>query len=150
MSMNAEALETVIADRIRGLSIPARPFSQPPASDVPADSPGEIVVKYAGTNYSAREVSGVQRVRCQMFRLIATGAELGGENGVYAWLDRVRVELEGRVFPDAGGPLELEAEVCMGGCDGGWVFEQKWNLNSKLNYEKEDDYADRPLSVGNP
>lgn len=144
--MNAEELESALADKITALGIVANPYPQNPANYVPSAFPGEVLIRYVGSYYAADDVSGVQKERRQTVEIVAVSTELRGESGIYAWLDRIREELEGFVLLKAGGPLELEAEEFMDEYNGTWQFGQRWNINSKQQYEQQDDYADRPLS----
>lgn len=145
--MNAQALETALVEKITHLGIPAKPYPQHPANYIPAAYPGEVLIRYVGSYFSPRDVSGVRKDRKQTVEIIAVSTELRGETGIYAWLDTIREELEGFVLPGAGGTLELEAEEFMDEQNGTWQFGQRWNMNSKQEYEQPDDYADRPLSA---
>ncbi len=145
--MNAEALETALVDVIGALGITAKPYPQNPANYIPSAYPGEVLVRYVGTYFSPLDISGVRRDRRQTLEIVAVSTELRGSDGIYNWLDQIREELEGFTLPEAGGALELEAEEFMDENAGTWQYGQRWNINSKLNYEQQDDYANRPLSA---
>lgn len=146
--MDAEALEMAVVEKVRELAIPAEAYPQNPSGYVPSEYPGIVLVRYVGTKYAASDISGVRKLRQQVVELVAVSTVLRGENGVYAWLDRIRRQLEGLTLINAGGPLELEAEEFMDEYNGTWQFGQRWNIYSKEEYEQQDDYADRPLSAG--
>lgn len=146
--MDAEALESAVVEKVRELSIPAEAYPQNPSGYVPSEYPGVVLVRYVGTKYTASDISGVRKLRQQVVELVAVSTVLRGENGVYAWLDRIRRQLEGLTLINAGGSLELEAEEFVDEYNGTWQFGQRWNLYSKEEYEQQDDYADRPLSAG--
>lgn len=147
--MNIEALETAITDKITSLGISARPHPGSPGNYKPSGPSGEVLVRYAGARHSPLSASG-QRKECrQMIKLVFVASELRGPEGLYALMDRVREELEGFMLPGAAGPLEIEAEDFTDEYNDTWQFYQRWNINSKQEYEQQDDYADRPLSTGN-
>lgn len=145
--MDAEALEAALAAKIGTLQIPCGIYPQLTADYVPSSWPGEVLVRYVGCRYSARDVSGLQKDRQQTVELVAVSTELRGTDGIYTWLDLIRNTLEGYTFPEAGGPLELEEEGFLDEYNGTWQFYQRWNLSSKISYHEQDDYADRPLSA---
>lgn len=147
--MNTEALETAITEIINALGIPARPWPQYPANYTPEDNRNEVLVRYVGTRYTPMDVSGCQKDRRQMVKLVVVGPGLRGSGGIYSLLDQLREKLEGFTFPNAGGTFEMEAEDFIDEYNSTWQFCQRWNLNSKQEYEQQDDYADRPISAGN-
>lgn len=144
--MNAEELETAIIDKIEALGIAAKTYPQNPGNYIPSVFPVEVLVRYVGSYYSSSDITGTQKERRQKVEIVAVGTELRGKDGIYDWLDRIRIELEGLVLMNAGGPLELEAEELMEEHNGTWQFGQRWNINSKIKYDEQDDYADRPFS----
>lgn len=147
--MNTEALEKAIVEQIQGLGIPAEAYLQNPDGYMPSVDPGVVLVRYVGTKYATADIGGVRKRRLQMIELVVVSKVLRGENGIYAWLDVIRRQLEGLVMMGAGGPLELEAEEFINQYGETWQFRQRWNLYSKIEYEQQDDYADRSLSIGN-
>lgn len=146
--MNAEQLETAIVEQIAALGIPAQSYPAQPADYIPAAYPGEALVRYTGTKYVPEDISGVRKERTQVIEIVVASQELRGETGAYSWLDRIRMQLEGLMMIGAGGPLELEAEEFLDEYNGTWQFGQRWNLKSNYEYDKQDDYASRPLSDG--
>lgn len=143
--MNSEALETAVVEKINRLGMTAKPYPQNPSNYIPSAWPGEILVRYVGSYFAPSDVSGVRKERRQTIEIVVVSTELRGENGTYAWLDRMREELEGFVMLGAGGALELEAEEFLDEQNGTWQFGQRWNINSKQDYEQQDDYYARPL-----
>lgn len=147
--MNTEALEKAIVEQIQGLGIPAEAYLQNPDGYMPSVDPGVVLVRYVGTKYTTADIGGVRKRRLQMIELVVVSKVLRGENGIYTWLDVICRQLEGLVMMGAGGPLELESEEFINQCGETWQFRQRWNLYSKIEYEQQDDYADRSLSIGN-
>lgn len=145
--MDAEALEAAVVEQIRELDIPAEAYPQNPSGYVPSEYPGVVLVRYVGTKYTALDISGVRKIRQQVVELVAVSTVLRGADGIYAWLDQIRRQLEGLTMMNAGGALKLEAEEFMEEYNGTWQFRQRWNLYSKEEYEEQNDYADRPLSA---
>lgn len=145
--MTAQELETALVEEITALGMVAKPFPEKPESYVPNAWPGEILVRYEGTVFEKRDLSGVQTERVQSVEIVAVGQMLRGKDGIYERLECIRQHLEGYTLPGTCGHLELEKEEFMDEYNGTWQFGQKWRLKSKLAYEQQDDYADRPLGT---
>lgn len=143
--MNAEALETAIVALIGGMDIPAQAYPKDIKSYVPAAWPGEMLVRYVGTQYTPGDVAGVRKNRTQVIEIIGVSKELRGEQGLYTWMDRIREQLEGFVMLGAGGPLEMDTEEFADEYNGTWQFGQHWLIKSNYEYGQIDDYTDRPL-----
>lgn len=146
--MDAEALEVAVVGQIAALGIPVQPYPQQPGNYSPAAYPGEVLVRYTGTQYSAPDLSGIRMQRIQVLEIVVVSQELRGESGSYAWLDRIRLKLERLCIPGTAGVLELESEEFMDEYNGTWQFGQRWNLKSNYIYGQQDDYADAPLYPG--
>lgn len=145
--MTAEELESALIDEIETLNMVVNPFPEDPTNYVPNAFPGEILVRYQGTEITDRDVSGVQGERVQRVEIVAVGQVLRGEDGIYNRLERIRKRLDGFTLPGAGGHLELIKEEFLDEYNGTWQFGQNWRLKSIVTNEQQDDYYDLPLGT---
>ena len=145
--MTAEELESELVNEIGALGMVVNPFPENPDNYVPNAYPGEILVRYQGTEITDRDISGIQAERVQRAEIVAVGQVLRGEDGIYNRLERIRKRLDGFTMPGAGGHLELIKEEFLDEYNGTWQFGQSWRLKSIVTSEQQDNYADRPLGT---